>query len=434
MQSGPDTIGAFRNRLDQSDAEALDWWHECTATIEHSEASVGAWEALAESPPALDPALADRPLYGVPVGIKDIIDTVDLPTAWGTGGYLRSAGALVDASLVTLLKQQGALIMGKTVSTEFAYFTPGKTRNPHDEARTPGGSSSGSAAAVAAGMVPIAFGTQTAGSMIRPASYCGVYGFKPTFNTLSTAGVRGFAPSLDTLGWFARSIGDICTVFTSLTGAAEIAPQQSLVGVRIGTFSLPAGQPLAPDVQKVIAEAEALAKEAGAEIVPLVLGDDFEQLVEHQRVVMAYESAGTLASEYDRFADQMGPKLVELIEEGRNISWMRYCEAMRTVASARQTLTQIFDTQVDAILAASATGEAPLGLEATGDPLYCRAWTLLGVPCLNLPIGQGSNGMPIGVQLIADRWADEHLLSLASGLVGGLNPVAVAEREPALSA
>mgnify|MGYP001984124511 CR=1 FL=1 len=163
----------------------------------------------------------------------------------------------------------GAVLPGKAVTTEFAYFTPGKTHNPHDEARTPGGSSSGSAAAVAAGMVPIAFGTQTAGSMIRPASYCGVYGFKPTFNTLSTAGVRGFAPSLDTLGWFARSIGDICTVFTSLTGAAEIAPQQSLVGVRIGTFSLPAGQPLAPDVQKVIADAEALAKEAGAEIVPL---------------------------------------------------------------------------------------------------------------------------------------------------------------------
>ncbi|MBY5927395.1 MULTISPECIES: amidase [unclassified Halomonas] len=417
MPTAPKSITAFHQNHRGAAASGLDWWHQCVAQIERVEPEVRAWEALATEPPPLDPTLSDRPLFGVPVGIKDIIDTRDHPTAWGTGGYLRSSESLVDASLVSLLKQQGALIMGKTVSTEFAYFTPGKTRNPHDTSRTPGGSSSGSAAAVAAGMVPVAFGTQTAGSMIRPASYCGVYGFKPTFNTLSTAGVRGFAPSLDTIGWFARSVEDVSTVFSSLTGADSIRPASSLKGLRLGVFSLPSATTMSTDVQRVLAEAEAMARHAGAEIVPLALGSDIECLVEEQKVVMAYESARTLASEYAAFADQMGPKLVELIEEGRAIGWSRYRDAMRRAAAARQSLSRVLTTQVDGILAASATGEAPLGIDATGDPLYCRAWTLLGVPCLNLPIGQGSQGMPIGVQLITDRWADEKLLAMAGALV-----------------
>lgn len=416
MPAEPGTITSFHQRLKTSQMDVLTWWHQCADQIQQLEPAVSAWESLATEPPRLDKTLADQPLYGVPIGIKDIIDTVDHPTMWGTGGYLRSSTSLVDASLVTLLKQRGALIMGKTVSTEFAYYTPGKTRNPHDIERTPGGSSSGSAAAVAAGMVPIAFGTQTAGSMIRPASYCGVFGFKPTYNTLSAGGVRGFAPSLDTIGWFARSVEDIATVFSSLTGAEDIQPLDSLAGIRIGVFSLPSNTVMDADVQRVLAEAEQVASQAGAEIVSLDLGDDIECLVEQQQVVMAYEAARTLASEYKKFSDQMGPKLVELIEEGHTIGWRRYCDAMRAVAKARQSLSQVFATQVDAILAASATGEAPLGIKATGDSLYCRGWTLLGVPCLNLPIGKGSAGMPIGVQLIADRWADEHLLAMASSL------------------
>ncbi len=173
------------------------------------------------------------------MGLKDIIETADLPTLWGTRGYLYSPGALMDAALVTLLKEQGALIMGKTVSTALAYFTPGKTRNPHDLMRTPGGSLSGSAAAVADGMVPLAFGTQTAGSMIRPASFCGVFGFKPTFDTVSAADVKSFSPSLDTLGWFARHIEDICTTFSALNRAPLISPLDSLAGVRVGVRSLP---------------------------------------------------------------------------------------------------------------------------------------------------------------------------------------------------
>ena len=411
------TIDAYQIALADGQAEPLDWWHACAARIVQREPDVKAWEALAPEPKLPEARLAGSPLYGVPVGIKDIIDTVDLPTRWGTGGYLYSSGSVVDAALVTLLKEHGALIMGKTVSTEFAYFTPGKTRNPHDPSRTPGGSSSGSAAAVAAGMVPLAFGTQTAGSMIRPASYCGVFGFKPTFDTLSTAGVKSFAASLDTLGWFARHIEDICATFSALTQAPPITPLKDLTGVRVGVRSLPGETALDTDVEQALAHAQERLLQAGAELVPLVFDERFEALVEHQKVVMAYEAAQSLASEYSRFDEQMGPKLVELIQEGKAISYARYLEARLATNAMQQVLSTLFDEQVDVLLAASATGVAPEGLDATGDPLYCRAWTLLGVPCLNLPLSQGANGLPVGVQLITDRWQDQQLLQIARTLM-----------------
>lgn len=420
MNYDPDmTINAYKAALADGRAKPLDWWYTCAAKVEEREPEVKAWEVLAVEAPELDAGLADKPLFGVPVGIKDIIETVDFPTGWGTGGYLHSPSSLIDASLVTLLQEQGALIMGKTVSTEFAYFTPGKTRNPHDPSRTPGGSSSGSAAAVAAGMVPLAFGTQTAGSIIRPASYCGVFGFKPTFDTLSAAGVKSFAPSLDTLGWFARNIEDICTTFSVLTRAPRIAALNDLVGVRVGVHSLPSALPLEDDVKQALAVVQEMLSRAGANVVPLPLDERYEALVEHQKVVMAYEAAQTLASEYSRLSDCMGPQLVELIEEGRAIGYARYREAMLAAARLRQTLTAVFETQVDVILAASATGEAPQNLEFTGDSVYCRSWTLLGVPCINLPISNGKAGMPVGVQLVADRWQDQRLLEIVSTLIAG---------------
>jgi Asp-tRNA(Asn)/Glu-tRNA(Gln) amidotransferase A subunit family amidase len=411
------TIDAYQAALKAGSVEPFDWWHACATQIDEREPEVQAWEALAPSLPALPSEAQHKPLFGVPVGIKDIIDTTHMPTTWGTRGYLRSPGSLFNAALVTLLEEQGALIMGKTVSTEFAYFTPGKTRNPHDPARTPGGSSSGSAAAVAAGMVPLAFGTQTAGSIIRPASYCGVFGFKPTFGTLSCDGVKPFAASLDTLGWFARHIGDICTTFSALTHASAITELDSLKGVRVGVRSLPVEEPLTPDVEQALANAQARFEQAGAEIVPLSLDARYEALVEYQKVVLAYEATQALASEYHRFASQMGEKLVELIEQGRATSFERYIDAKRATSEMQQALSQSFSERVDIILAASAQGEAPKGLDATGDPIYCRAWTLLGVPCLNLPLSQGSAGMPVGVQIIADRWQDERLLQIARTLM-----------------
>ncbi|MDR5904179.1 amidase [Franzmannia qiaohouensis] len=411
------TIDDYQVALAEGRAKPLDWWHACTLRIDQRESEVQAWEALADRPPALDERLAEQPLYGVPVGLKDLIDTVDFPTRWGTRGYLEARSSLIDAALVTLLKEQGALIMGKTVSTEFAYFTPGKTHNPRDLTRTPGGSSSGSAAAVADGMVPLAFGTQTAGSMIRPASFCGVFGFKPTFDSVSAAGVKSFAPSLDTLGWFARHIEDICTTYSALTRAPWITPLESLAGVRVGVRSLPGDVAPDDDVEQALSHAQGLLERAGAELVPLELDARYEALIEHQKVVMAYEAAQTLASEYARFAEQMGPKLVELLEEGRTISHARYLEARRATNAMQQALSRVFDEQVDVILAASAAGVAPEGIEVTGDPLYCRAWTLLGVPCLNLPLSHGTAGMPVGVQLVADRWQDQRLLRIARTLM-----------------
>ncbi|MGQ7260530.1 amidase [Vreelandella sp. V005] len=413
------TIENYQAALKEGSAEPYDWWHYCAAYIEKREPEVQAWEALAPRLPALpsDLDVGSVPLYGVPVGIKDIIDTTNMPITWGTRGYLSSSGSQLNAALVTLLQEQGALVMGKTVSTEFAYFTPGKTHNPHDTTRTPGGSSSGSAAAVAAGMVPLAFGTQTAGSMIRPASYCGVFGFKPTFGTLSCDGVKPFAASLDTLGWFTRHIDDICTTFSALTKAPPILALDNLQGVRVGIHSLPFDEPLAPDVQQALTYAQERFEQAGAEIVPLSLDARYEALVEHQKVILAYEAAQSLASEYRDYAAKMGEQLVELIEQGRVTSFERYIEAKRATTQMQQALSQVFSEQVDIILAASAQGEAPEGLNATGDPIYCRAWTLLGVPCLNLPLSQGSAGMPVGVQVIADRWQDEKLLQVARTLM-----------------
>ncbi len=408
------TIDAFQRRLASGKAEPLDWWQACRERIEAREPEVQAWEFLG---PEVEQVPAEGALRGVPVGIKDIIETADMPTAWGTGGYMKSDGSLVDAAVVTLLQQQGALIMGKTVSTEFAYFTPGKTRNPHDILRTPGGSSSGSAVAVADGMVPLALGTQTAGSIIRPASYCGIYGFKPTFNTVSTAGIKPFAPSLDTLGWFARHIEDISTVYSTLTRAPAIETLPDLSGIRVGVRSLPGNEALNSDVTQALCQAQERFEQAGARVFALPLDARFDELVEHQKVVLAYEAAQSLASEYQRHAKQMGTTLVELIQQGQALSYALYREAQVAAVELRQVLAQTFEEEVDVILAASAQGVAPRGLDATGDPLFCRAWTLLGVPCLNLPIGQGEQGLPVGVQLIGARYGDDRLLSIARTLM-----------------
>ncbi|WP_254277208.1 amidase [Halomonas sp. 3H] len=407
------SIDTFQARLARGECQPLDWWHACRARIAEREPRVQAWQHLADATPP--PSGAGR-LTGVPVGIKDIIDTRDMPIGWGTD-YLHSPGALVDAPLVSLLREQGALIMGKTVSTEMAYFTPGRTRNPLDPARTPGGSSSGSAAAVADGMVPLAFGTQTAGSIIRPASFCGVFGFKPTFDLVSCAGAKAFSPSLDTLGWFARTIDDICTTFSALTRAPAVTALPSLAGVRVGLRSLPGDEALAPEVRQALDEVAGRLERAGAEVVPPPLDGRFDGLVEEQKVVMAYEAAQTLASEYRQFADRMGPKLVELLEAGRALPFVRYREARAQATALQPVLSRAFAEQVDVILAASAQGVAPTGLDATGDPLYCRAWTLLGVPCLNLPLCRGEGGMPLGVQLVGDRFGDERLLTIARTLM-----------------
>lgn len=411
------TILAFQEKLKRGNIDSLEWWKKCRTRIDLRESEVNAWEYLVADTPALPLVSSDKALCGVPVGLKDIIETRDMPTAWGTKGYLKTSGSLVDASLVALLEQQGALIMGKTVSTEMAFFTPGKTRNPHDLTHTPGGSSSGSAAAVADRMVPLAFGTQTAGSIIRPASYCGVFGFKPTFDLISLAGVKSFSPSLDTLGWFANHIEDICSTFSALTQARDIPVLEDLGGVRVGLRNLPGDVAPGSDTQQALIHATECLEQAGAKVFPLPLDYRYDALVEHQKIVMAYEAARTLASEYRMCGHSMGEKLIAQIEEGRATSYSSYITSRRIAEELKQAITTVFAEDVDLILAASSEGAAPFGLDATGDPLYCRGWTLLGMPCLNLPLYYNSKGLPVGVQLVADRFQDERLLSLARGLM-----------------
>ena len=417
IERGEDTIDSFQARVARGECDELSWWHTCQAEIQARDTDIRAWECLMPSTSAEVMSGPGQLLRGVPVGIKDIIDTAEMPTTWGTEGYLVSPGAVMDAAVVTLLRHQGALPLGKTVSTEFAYFTPGKTRNPLDISRTPGGSSSGSAAEVAAGMVPLALGTQTAGSIIRPASYCGVFGFKPTLNTVSFSGIKAFAPSMDTLGWFARHMDDICTAFTALTRSDPIKALPDLRGIRVGLRNLPGEGPLDYDVVRALSLTVKQLEQAGASVFTLPLDARYDELIEHHKVVLAYEAAQTLASEFHHHGEEMGVKLVELIEQGTATSYIDYRASLLAAEQCRQALSRVFADKADVILAASAPGVAPEGLHATGDPIYCRAWTLLGVPCLNLPLHTGQAGLPVGVQLIADRWQDQRLLSIAKTLL-----------------
>lgn len=411
-------VADFQHKLAAGSATPLDWWKSCRKQIDLQESRIQAWEALA-SEPAIAVHGKDHSwpkLCGVPVGIKDIIETANLPTTWGTRGYHTMETSQMDASIVAQLKTLGALPMGKTVSTEYAYFQPNKTRNPCDPTRTPGGSSSGSAAAVASGMVPIALGTQTVGSIIRPASYCGVVGFKPTHGTLSTSGVKALAPSMDTVGWFSRYLDDSCLLFTALTGAEPITPKTRLDGVRVGLTMVPSSEPPTADVIAALDDAANKMTTLGAHVTPIKLEPLFDKLVAHQQVILAYEAARALYEERRKLGASMSPVLKTLLDEGQSFSLARYWQARQAAERGRALLTQYFTEQVDIILTPSATGVAPVGLESTGDPLYSRVWTLLGVPCINLPLYLSPKGLPVGVQLIADRYQDHHLLSIASAL------------------
>ncbi|MGJ7457707.1 amidase [Halomonas sp. RA08-2] len=413
------TLAGFQRKLADGELSPLDWWKACRKRINAMDPNLQAWECLAPETAitGCDGAPPYPALCGIPVGIKDIIDTARLPTTWGTRGYHRVTHSDMDAAIVTQLTRLGALPMGKTVSTEYAYFQPSKTCNPHDSARTPGGSSSGSAAAVAAGMVPVALGTQTVGSIIRPASYCGVVGFKPTHGTLSIAGVKALAPSLDTLGWFTRHLEDTRTLFTALTGSDPTPALERLEGVRVGLCRVPSTH--SPSLETAAALEGAAEKMAalGADLDTAELGPSFDELVTHQQVILAYEAARALASEHVRFEASMSPALIALLDEGQRLSLAHYWASRQAADRARLMLSQQLAERFDVLLAPSAPGVAPEGLDSTGDPIYSRAWTLLGVPCVNLPLHWTPRGLPVGVQLIAGRYQDLRLLSIASALM-----------------
>ena len=349
------------------------------------------------------------PIDGMPVGIKDIIETVDMPTEMGSALF---AGwrSEKDAACVRALRDAGAVIIGKTVTTEFAYFQPGKTRNPHESQHTPGGSSSGSAAAVADFMVPVAFGTQTAASVIRPAAFCGVFGYKASFGEFSLSGIRPLAESMDSLGILARSPADIALMRGVLLGAAETATLEPLANPpRLGICRT-AQWPLADPCTRVAVDSAAEnLRRAGALVCDVVLPAHFDTLVDDQKTIMAYEAARNYVFETTRFADRLSDAFRALTHEGAKIGRARYRDALqKTAIAALEFETLVGDC--DALITPAALGEAPLAATGTGDPVMSRMWTALRVPALAVPFAKGPRGLPIGLQLIAARGADRLLL------------------------
>lgn len=390
--------------------------------IQSCELSIKAWQFF-DADMALQSACAlDRHshssnalLRGVPVGVKDLMDTVDMPTAYGSPIYAGHRPKF-DAACVAACRDAGMVVLGKTVTTEFATFQPGVTCNPRapaDAPRTPGGSSSGSAAAVAANMVPLALGTQTAGSIVRPAAYCGVIGYKPTHGTLPLAGVKPLAPSLDTIGAFARSVDDAAFFVGALT-RVKLNPQRQSA-LRVGICRT-AHWDLASDATRRVLEHSARQFEkAGAHVHDLVLPASCDALTQAQIQIMAYEAAAAFAPERQWHAAQFSPAFAQLLALGQSLNGADFAAAQLLAIVARRALDAVFES-VDVLLAPSAEGEAPAGLGATGNPIFNRLWTLLGNPCVHVPAGTGEHGMPVGVMVIGPRWADALTLSAAHTL------------------
>jgi Asp-tRNA(Asn)/Glu-tRNA(Gln) amidotransferase A subunit family amidase len=407
----------------------------CLDTIEAREAQVQAWHFLEPAYALAQAREADRrrssghpvgPLHGIPVGIKDIFDTSDMPTEDGTPLH-RGRTPACDATAVARLRQAGAIIMGKTVTTELAVYSPGRTRNPHDTTRTPGGSSSGSAAAVAAGMLPLAIGTQTNGSIIRPAAYCGVYGYKPSHGLISRYRVLTLSRRLDHVGVFGRSVEDVALIAEQMMGYDEhdpdTAPSATPALLAIASEPPPTPPRLAfvrtsaweradSDVHLGFRE---LRDFLGDHVVEVELPALFNQVYDWHRCIMEADLALNLRREYERGREALSPELQQMIERGRQISAVDYNLALQAIPTLTDILGEIL-LEYDAIITPAVTGEAPVGLDSTGSPVFCTPWSLCGVPAISLPLLEGSSGMPVGVQLVASTGDDARLLRTARWL------------------
>ncbi len=408
----------------------------CLDRIEEIEDTVGAWThldkeyALAQAEAAQNRRQAGEslgPLHGVPVGIKDIFDTQDMPTENGTVLHAGRRPSK-DSTVVALLRQAGAIVMGKTVTTELAVFHPGKTANPHDPKRTPGGSSSGSAAAVASCMVPLATGSQTNGSMIRPASFCGIYGYKPSHGLISRHGVLLQSRFLDQVGVFARSLEDAALMAEVLIAHDPQDPDTRPHAAPRLVETLAEEPPLPPRLAFAATPAwDEFADEDSKEAFPelldhlgispesLNLGEPFEQVYGWLKTVMNADQAMNYHREYKNGKDKLSPVMVDMIEQGQKVLAVDYNQAATTREGLNRLLSDIFD-EYDAIVTPASTGQAPLGLEATGNPIFSTPWTFCGVPAISLPLLQGSDGMPIGVQLVGPKGDDARLLRTARWL------------------
>jgi Asp-tRNA(Asn)/Glu-tRNA(Gln) amidotransferase A subunit family amidase len=399
----------------------------CAEAIAKREPEIGAFVALdiararrfAET--SAD-ALKALPLRGLPVGFKDLFDTTEFPTEYGTPIYAGHR-PVSDAPLVVMTHRAGGILLGKTVTTELAHMHPGRTRNPHNPAHTPGGSSSGSAAAVAAGMLPIAFGTQTGGSVIRPGAFCGVAAFKPSYKLLPTVGVKCFSWHLDTAGVFGASVADVAFVTGAITGrdlrvdgTTPSAPRIALARTHVWTE--------ASDAMKTAVETAARQVEkAGARVTELTLPPIFEEAWRDHAVIQHYEAFRAFAFEYDQHRDKLSPAMRTLLAEAADVTAEAYDAARRTSRRARRMLADLM-ADADVLLTPSAPGAAPAGLGSTGSPMFNRLWTLMGSPCVNVPglvepslvepRRADAAGLPLGVQIVGRFGRDRDALAAAA--------------------
>lgn len=392
----------------------------CLDRIDEREPEVQAWShidrdgALARAR-ELDSGPVRGLLHGLPIGVKDLFDTADMPTTYGSPIYAGHRPA-ADAAPVALCREQGGVMVGKTVTTEFATFNPGKTRNPHRLTHTPGGSSSGSAAAVADGMVPLAFASQTAASVIRPAAYCGIVGYKPSFGLVNRAGVKPLADSLDTIGFLARSVDDVALFAAATSGDRSLLQLDIGATPRIAMCATHEWPHADVDTRLAMQQAAMRLAQAGVVVRDVQTPMLFSQLLQVQKEIMAYELARSLSHERLRHADRLSPSLQSLLETGLRIQPESHWANIQLAYSARAKVSSAFgDSEV--WLAPSTTGEAPATLEQTGDPVFGRVWTLLGLPCVHLPFMTGQTGMPVGLQVVGRYGDDRVVLRIARWLM-----------------
>ncbi len=403
------SASALAPRLQRRDIRAIDVVEDCLARIAARESTIHAWAFLDPDRArgqahVLDAGPIRGPLHGIPVGVKDLMDTADMPTAYGSPIYAWHRPAW-DAACVAAARSSGAVVVGKTVTTEFATFTAAATRNPRGYEHTPGGSSSGSAAAVADEMVPLAFGSQTVGSIIRPASFCGVVGYKPSFGTLSRAGVKLLAESLDTFGALSRTVDDAALLVGALTGRAELVMLPAASKLRIGLCRTHDWNQVKPEVGEALDAVARKLSAAGARVSQVELPQDFAGLGDAHGDILGYEIARNLAHEYAVHGVRLSTRLRELLEASRQVTSERYDRARLLARSCRMSFSSAID-ECHVLIAPSATGEAPEGLDSTGNPVMNRVWTLLHVPCITVPVARGPRGLPVGLQVIG-RFADD---------------------------
>lgn len=378
--------------------------------IAEKDGTIGAFEAVA---PEDVSAAKDGPLAGIAVGVKDIFDSHDMPTGYGSPIY-DGFRPRADAAIVAMARARGAHIAGKTVTTEFAFLNPARTLNPHDPAHTPGGSSSGSAAAVAAGMIPAAIGTQTGGSVVRPASFCGVAGYKPSFRLFPTVGMKTFSWTMDTTGFFAASVKDVAA-FAALLSGRDLAAADIGEAPRIGLYRSSIDEDASPDMRSAVARAAEAAAKAGARVTEVGEPDEIRRGRDVHAIVQGFEGATSLTHELAFHEDALSPILRETLLEGRGFTPEIYDEARRAARHSRRAATALFD-DIDILLLPSAPGVAPRDLGQTGSALFNKVWTLNGNPSVNIPGLADTAGMPLGIQAVGRFGRDRLLLGAAHWL------------------